>query len=563
MSEIKTIYGNTLADTVARENLSDYVLEDNIGFLASETGKYVKSDGTLGTSGAYRVSDYIPIPDYVKYVTIGNTFKLGSTTYHLSPAFCLFDASKNAITGQTGSTADYATYAIPTNAKYLRFNQPNENNASVNSAVTGFWFNQTNTSELDNALGDKDVSITFSSASQVVDSDYAVRSGQTYRITLNQAYSPSTWAEGRINIFSDGSGGSANYVKYYADTNFVDFVCKVDGSLCFYNTGGFVGTVKFHISSELDRVVNADPITYVVGQYEINTSLTALLLSLKDDKRPKTIIIKGGDYDIFQEYKDLQDSGDLPTVPDSDYDPSTGYVPYNVFIPDNTHIIGQGLVRLMYQPDVSDTTLNESRTLSPINVAGSMILENVEIHQKNGRYCIHDDPIRDPLYNGAVKQYKNVKCIKYVGDLIDGATVGTTYAFGCGVSREMTYIFDNCWFETKSTYSGARTFYFHDRSIVGEVTLQDKMSSRIIAKNCVFKSASENLAVFFGNTGAGIDIRVDIDSCWTNGNIVSADEGDASTGNNTNSFEITVLLSVYNDIIIRDESNTYTPVVLT
>ena len=401
-------------------------------------------------------------------------------------------------------------------------------------------------------IGIHDRTVVFSSTTPIV-TDIPVVAGNTYRIY------PQGYEGNRINIYSNGSGGSENYVQINSGTEFVDLIPTVRGKLALYNMDGYTGSVTIKVLEGDALKTDNLPRTYYVGANEENTSLTALLLSLKGDKREKKIIIRSGDYNIFQEYKDLQEAGKLPVVPTSGYNPSTGYVPYNVFVPDNTHIIGEGIVKLNYMPDGTDTYANEAFTLSPINTAGTMTLENVEIHQKNGRYCIHDDPIQDPAYNGAIKKYINVKCVKYIADIVDGSGLGSTYCFGCGVAREMTYLFENCEFESKSTYNGSRTLYFHDRKVVGDVTLTEAMSSRIIVRNSRFITASENLSMFFGNIGAALNIRVDIENCWSNGNIISADEADWQTGTKTNSFNLTVQKSTYKGIIVRDENNPYVP----
>ena len=549
---------DSMEDSVegVRSDLLEFVSDNNIEFAANEEGKYVNNSGTLSTSGAYRVSDYIEVPKYTTHVKIGNTFVLGTTTYHLTPALYFYDANKSPITYRTGSTADYAAYTVPSNAKYVRFNQPSATNANVSGTVTGFWF-VLNDTRVDNIIGNADLNITFTSSSQVINSYYTVKAGQTYTITLSDAYSPSTRDVGRINIFSNGTGGSANYVKFYYDTAAIDFVCKVDGELSFYNVGGYIGTVKFKVASNLERVVDDCPIVYNVGSEQQYTSLTALLLALKDDKRPKVIIIDGGEYDIFSEYKALEAAGLVDEVPTSDYDPVQNFSPYNVFVPDNTHIIGRGIVKLNYMPDSTDTYENEAKARAPINTAGSMTLENVEIHCKNGRYCIHDEPLQDSKYTGAVKKYINVKCFKYAPD---SSNLGTNHCFGGGIGSQMQYYFKNCIFDNKITAGASRTLYFHDRKTVGGVTLAKKYSSKIIVENCVIKNAEGVYAVFLGNiSGDALQIEVDINNCFIGGAIVAADEGSPTTGNNQNSFDIRVLFSKYANLVVRYASNVYEP----
>lgn len=545
-----------------RTSLYEYSLTGDIEWAADNLAHYVKNDGTVASSNGYRCSDYVEVPEFAKSVTIGNEFDILGITYHLTPGVVFFDDAQSVIGYGSGQTTQTATYAIPSGTKYVRFNQPNTSNANVSDATCGFNWNYELNDILKEISGSYSFSLTFTESGQTINTGVKAKAGTTYTARLTSSYSPSPSdrEESQINMFSNGN--YSNYARIFEDTTATDLPCDADGALCFYNSGSFIGSVSVTVSCNVKRAMEHTPPVYRVGHYESNKSLTKLLLQLKDDDSEKIIMINSGDYDIFDEYKDLQDSGDLPTVPDSDYDPSTGYVPYCVFVPDNTHIIGEGRVRLYYSPDPEDTTVNEAATLSPINVAGSMTLENVEIYVKNGRYCIHDDPIRDSRYNGSRKFYKNVKCVKEISDLYDEThSYGTPHCLGCGVSRAMYYEFDNCYFETKSASSASRTLYFHDRAIVGGVTLNDAMSSRIVIKNTIIKSGSGNLAVFLGNIGAGLDIRVNVDSSWTNGKIVSADESNWQTGTNPNSFELYVLKSTYDELIVRDSGNTYEPVV--
>ena len=267
--------------------------------------------------------------------------------------------------------------------------------------------------------------------------------------------------------------------------------------------------------------------------------------------------MRGGDYDIYQEYKDLETSGLIDQVPTSDFNPMQDFAPYNVFVPDNTHIIGLGIVKFNYMPSSSDTYENEAKARAPINTAGTMTLENVEIHCKNGRYCIHDEPLQDSKYTGAIKKYVGVKCFKYDPD---NSAFGTNHCFGGGIGSQMSYLFDNCIFDNKISTGTPRTLYFHDRKTVGGVALPIKYSSKIVVNNSIIKSADGVYAVFLGNIGGtALHISVDINNTYVGGAIVSADEGSPTSGNNPNSFDIRVLFSKYANVVVRDANNTYQP----
>lgn len=540
-------------DSFVNDILAEFDPYD-IGTL--NNGRYILvTDGKSAASANWSYSDFLALKDAKAFLltcpTNTNNIALqyvGSIAFYSSNNVDDFISAEPIKYGTDGKYT-WLCISVPQSATYFRVSVWAATATDYQIVPIPQYYDAKN--NIEKLIGYKRVSVTFSSANQVIASDLDVKVGCVYKIKVTQHYSED-YADG-VNIFSNGAGGSANFVSYYPFYDSADFPCGVDGKLAFFNFAGYIGSVSFDVYWNLSRPLNDDPITYIVANSGGHTSLTELLLQLKDDTRPKKIIIKGGDYNIFSEYKALQAAGKIPSVPLSDYNPSTEYVPYNVFVPDNTHIIGEGLVRLLYEPTAESTYANEAETLSPLNIAGSCIIENIEIYCKNGRYAIHDDPIRDPQYNGAVKKYINVKAVKESG------TLGYVHCFGCGVSREMTYIFENCVFENENGGT-ARTFYFHDRAIVGGISLQKKMSSRIIASNCKFLSTGA-YSVFFGNIGVSpaIRIRVDLNNCYVQQAIVAADENNSATGLKANSFDITALFCKYGNLVVRDASNPYPP----
>lgn len=550
-----------IKEDFVNKTIAEYGIKD-IGTLTS--GKYVlQTTGGLSSSSSWSYSGYVPVNGksllFTCPLATGNTqlSYVAAIAFYSTNGTSGYLGNQPILYGTTGTTK-WILASIPSTAKYIRLSVYNSSASSYKMVEIPFVDVNGLQTQINTINGSATYTAAFTSANQVVSTDIPVKAGTVYHINA-EPYSASTIQESKINVFSNGSGGSANYVIIRSDFTTADLVPAVDGMISLFNGHGYIGDITLTVTSNLSRVVDDEPITYYVSSAEgTYKSLTGLLLQLKDDKREKTIIVEGGDYDIFQEYKDLQSAGLIPAVPSSDYDPSTGYVPYNVFIPDNTHIIGKGYVRLIYAPDAADTTTNESKTLSPINVAGSMTIENVEIYCKNGRYCIHDDPVQDAQYSGARKKYINVKAIKDVND----SGYGYSGCFGCGVSREMDYSFENCIFDNKISTSGAKTFYCHDRKVVGGENITEKRSSRITAKNCVFLSTTGVYGVFFGNIGAadqGVHIRVSLDSCYTNAAIVSADDASNGSGNNANSFDIQVLFCKYANLVIRDANNQYAP----
>ena len=287
---------------------------------------------------------------------------------------------------------------------------------------------------------------------------------------------------------------------------------------------------------------------YHVGTGQTYTSFTGLLYALRNDTSPKTIYIHEGVYDIFNEYTALGLlSGNPPANPTYDY------FDYNVLIPENTHVIGLGQVILKWMPSSSQISVGWSQTISAVNCAGPMTLENVSIFCKNGRYCIHDDPLGDPTYNGARKIFKNVRCLKYTND----TGLGFRPTIGFGMSKEMYYEFDNCQFDTQ--YADGFNFYMHNRGTAGGETINAYGSPKLVVNNCVMTGSS--IGVKFGNVNNSSSQRIYcfFENCHIDGDILVSDEGNSSTGTYDNTFDIKLLQCYFNSWTVRGTSPRYTP----
>lgn len=360
---------------------------------------------------------------------------------------------------------------------------------------------------------------------------------------------------GIINAFIDGI--TANYKRARAWVDRVTFTSGgTSGELALYNgTFGEIGDIDVTVY-EFDSVGAKSeevPNVYVVskdaneGDY---TSITQCLLDLKDDKRPKTIEIREGDYDIYQEYV----AAGVPVYTGSN--PSMEYFDYCVWVPENTHIIGRGIVRLKWMPDpaVDPITAVQCRCVSPLNVAATATIENIELHCKNGRYCLHNDGLGKPEFTGAVQRYKNVRFYKYPNDVEEssGLPYGFSHATGFGIDRAMHHVYENCTFVNTST--GA-AFYGHSRT---SVVASEAESPDITLVNCAIK-ATGSLCVRFGNSVANRieHIRTMFNSCYMSGLVLSRREG--GDGDCSNAFDIQFLNCGNVSVQINDPDNPYPP----
>ncbi len=198
---------------------------------------------------------------------------------------------------------------------------------------------------------------------------------------------------------------------------------------------------------------------YFVGPTEEYQSLTKLFLDLKDNKNRKKIVVREGVYDIYQEYRDAG----IPTPPDDVASPD--YMDKVVFLPENTILEGEGNVILEWNPPKEAITLGEARTFSPLNVTHTCHIENIEIHCKYGRYCIHDDSHNALSTRATIHLYRNVRCVYEYSE--DGK--GFNNVIGFGFSENSRYIFEDCSFEMKNCPEGDcdyASFYGHTPTAV-------------------------------------------------------------------------------------------------
>lgn len=246
---------------------------------------------------------------------------------------------------------------------------------------------------------------------------------------------------------------------------------------------------------------------YYVGPTREHTSLTQLFLELAEDEQEKIIYIDAGTYDIFQEYK----TAGIPSPPDDVTAPD--YFDYNAFLPVNTKLIGIGTVWLEFAPGAEEITYGESRTWSPLNILGECHVENIGIHCKNGRYCIHDDSHN--ACQNTVHHYKHVRCIYEHGDTKDGRLLGFNNAVGNGMAQGTKFEFEDCTFQFIGSGNHS-AFYTHDS---GAANAENAPS--LIFKHCLFLGGEGNERALRLQSLATADLRIltRVESCYFLGGI--------------------------------------------
>lgn len=384
----------------------------------------------------------------------------------------------------------------------------------------------------------------FTSDEQYINVPITLKANKTYVVKFKGTRT------GTITIYPTGYGTDYKYLRTYNDQ--VTLVNDgTDRTLTLYNTNNTRDSFEL-VVYEAEAVQNRKYIVDKDSHSGDYTSLTKCLLDLKDDMSPKTIEIWEGDYDIYQEYVDAE----VPIYTGDN--PSAYYYDYCVWIPSNTHIIGKGIVRLKWMPLVADTdiTAPQSKTVSPVNVGGSVILENVEVHCKNGRYCLHNDPSGVLKYTGAIQKYINCKFYKYENETLDGTTLGFSPTTGFCLDRSMQHIYENCIFVNELS---DRAFYGHRRGTIAGTDLTEAQSSSITLTGCAFVTDGVRGIKFGNGSNDNIHIPVLFNNCMIDGKIVSVNETETDPTTYKNAFDMTFLNCGDVTIEIADPDNMYPP----
>ena len=360
----------------------------------------------------------------------------------------------------------------------------------------------------------------------------------------------------QVNVYAQGDSSTLERVTYQDTVIFTNAQAS-DKALMLYNNGGGLGDVQVivYTMDSISYACTKVPKKYVVAQSAGNgdfTSVTACFLALKDDRDPKIVEIWEGDYDIYQEYIDAN----VPIY--TGENPMTEFYDYCVWVPDNTTVIGKGNVRLLWMPEKADNpiTYAQCMTVSPVNIGKNVTIENLEIHCKNGRYCIHNDSYRAPDIAGVRQKYKNIRCYKYESEQDDqNRYFGTNHVIGFGVTRSMHQEYENCTFKN---YWNGRAFYGHTNSAFNNSTaINEAMSGNMEVNNCIFDTAGTT-CVKLGNTGeTQKHVPIFFSNCYFSGQVDAVNEGSGDTL--PNAFDLTFLNCGDVSLHIEDTGNLYPP----
>ena len=270
---------------------------------------------------------------------------------------------------------------------------------------------------------------------------------------------------------------------------------------------------------------------FYVGADREYTSLTSLWLDLKGTRYNKTVYIDAGTYDIFSEYLAEVAEGRIEIPPDN-VQSGDFFEPYNAFVPHNTKIIGLGEVILQMTPSANEVTLGESRTWSPLNIYGSVDMENITVIAKNCRYALHND--NHNRIAGTKQHYKHCKFMYELSDLYSEQVgkYGFNIVIGFGMQQGGIHIFEDCEMYMDTPNESHSVYYGHETDEVTEGT--------IILKNCIIHSNNfnNNRTIRFQSLGTTQSkIKVQIENCYINGTI----RYQLYYTNSKQNFEVTLL----------------------
>ena len=426
------------------------------------------------------------------------------------------------------------SFQIPSNFSYAKVTAYK---TGVNSSIDVVWLS--NRPEPRTELDDVEKSIYYignesltATSSQKMSNHGAIllEAGKTYQIMSSMGSNSN-----RLRFFlwklSSGAVDTTYFVDIIPANNNTVIKPSADSYLVLYNIDNLtsITAVAYIFEYKLPQLNKTNKVYYVSKTVTYNDThhyrgLTQCLIDLADDESDKIIYVEGGEYDIFQEYQDAN----VPVPPDGTS--QSNYWNYNVWVPKNTHIIGRGIVKLIWSPTSSQVSSIQSKIVSPLNVADSCIIENIEVYCKNGRYCLHNDGLTNVKFIGAIQKFINCKFYKQAND--DG--LGLAPCTGFGISARMQHIYEDCEFYNEIT--GAVAFYGHSRKTVGNWDINAINSGNITMKNCIFISDyTYSIRVDNDQTNT-LQIKTKLENCYLSGHFRINESSGYSNG-----FDVTLL----------------------
>lgn len=274
--------------------------------------------------------------------------------------------------------------------------------------------------------------------------------------------------------------------------------------------------IPFYSKTLLDKKFLDDTFVndvYTVGTGKDFATFTECIRALKDVETPKTILIDGGRYNIFEEI-----GGSTYT---QSIESGTKWAECNDIIPPNTTVRGLGTVIFEFKPTAEEIGEVAMGLISPLNIVnGNVRIENIIVDALNCRYAIHDDG--SSVDTNSVHEYINVKVKKRSG--------GYGQACGFGIGKNCNFVFRDCIID-----SNVSCFTIHNQSYA--------YSGSILFDGVVFRCSGENAVGFRSLSSQTEEYHIDVKlvNCFVTANSKVYLRRETSGSGATNPYLVTVV----------------------
>lgn len=215
----------------------------------------------------------------------------------------------------------------------------------------------------------------------------------------------------------------------------------------------YIVLVNFFNVETVKALYNADKeYIFEVGSEKPYKGVTDCLSAISHIPYKKKVLIYSGTYDIYSEIGGDNFANNIPN--------GTNWRTVSVVAENNTHIVGVGNVHLTMNPTNINT--NAASLLSPLNISGNVIVENINIICSNCRYGIHIEGSNIAEYNDTTCVLKNVNILR---NLAVGSAQSNGPAIGVGMNQRSMLIFEDCYINAKGGWAG---LYYHENSSTEE-----------------------------------------------------------------------------------------------
>lgn len=210
-----------------------------------------------------------------------------------------------------------------------------------------------------------------------------------------------------------------------------------------------------------------------IAEYDFRTLKACTEYIRNHDIINTTVYVHGGEYDLFEEFgSDYFNS--LPTEGNAD----VGEM-YGLYVGNNTHFIFNNHAKITFNYDGSNWAT--SYRFAPLNIYGSVTLENCIIECTNCRYCVHEDlaVLGTTMENSKGYIVKYLNCyFKHNGNPVQGYL--TPLCIGAGTHRLSYTLVEGGRFECNSNPNYPYTILYHNTRTTEEsqVTIKDIYSNK-------------------------------------------------------------------------------------